>query len=108
QSCSVTPRQSQVTADTRINGMTGERQTTALTRKDQSLLIQLMKCCLVRFLASALFEHFFVPMQTKGVQCVQDPVSGFGYFARGIDVFDADEPQPPVSFGVQIAGECCC
>ncbi len=56
--------------------------------------------------ASTLIFDRPVPVQAEGLQRAQDFVRATGNDARGIEIFDADEPTSAVMAGIEIAAHC--
>jgi hypothetical protein len=51
-------------------------------------------------------DDWLVPPEAEGAKGLQDVIRCAGYGSRQVDVFDAYQPFPGVSAGVEIAGKC--
>lgn len=65
---------------------------------------ELVERGLVGGAASALVEDSAVPMEAECFECVENGIGGARYAARGVDIFQADEPLALVRVGIEVTG----
>lgn len=83
----------------------GELAARALAGIEIALVTQAIQDGLVAFAACALSQHRAIPVQAVSLQAAQDVVDGTGLFAWGVYVFDAQEPEPALMAGIDMAAE---
>src|SRR5690606_17781299 len=66
---------------------------------------QRVEGALVGRAALRLPQHVAIPVQLQRAQLVHDDAGRAGHGARGVDVFDAQQPAPAMRAGVEPAGQ---
>ena len=83
----------------------GDALAVAVTAKQEAGLLQLFQRLVIGMAALTLIKQFAIPVQTMGLELIQDAVRRAGDFSGRIYIFNAHQPLSVVMSSVEKTGK---